>query len=656
MVNYYNSFLKNASAVLAPLYELLKSDVPWRWNKKEQEAFKASKLMLQSSKLLVHYNPSLPLILSCDASPYGLGAVLSHEMPDGTEKPVAYASRTLTPSEKNYAQIEREGLSIIFGVTKFHKYVYGRKFTIRTDHKPLLGLISEKQGISATASARIQRWSLMLSNYSYHLDYKPGSEMANADGLSRLPLPVDMKEVPMPGEPILSLSTISNTLVTAKEIAQWTARDPILSLVVKYTLQGWPPVVGEELMPYFRRRTELSLHDKCLLWGNRVIIPPRAREAILEELHTCHPGIVRMKSLARSYLWWPGLDAEIEAKVRGCNICQQINKRPPSSSLHPWEWPGKPWFRIHVDFAGPFEGKMILVITDSYSKYIDAHIMASASSAGTIQKLRQTFATHGLPVQLVSDNGTCFTSAEFGDFCKQNGIKHTCTAPYHPSSNGLAERAVQTLKNGLRKSVGDLEDRLCRFLLHYRATPQSTTNQSPAELLMGRRPRTRLDLLSPNLQDAVLSKQATMKDHHDPQIAPTAFFCGDAVWAMNMAGTPKWLPGVLEDKTGPVSFLVRLQDDRVWRRHADHLRHRLPRESTPNAPEDDADIPRPFPALRPTVVATPAAITPIPSADSKPEAGTPASPTPMSAESAPSSVVPLRRSQRTIKPPDRLTL
>jgi transposase InsO family protein len=192
-----------------------------------------------------------------------------------------------------------------------------------------------------------------------------------------------------------------------------------------------------------------------------------------------------MKALARSYIWWPKMDSEIEAKVRDCIICQKERKLPLKAMLHPWEWPGQPWYRVHIDYAGPIQGKWILVIVDAHSKYIEGHITASTASNTTISKLRQSFATHGLPRVLVSDNATSFTSREFQAFCQNNGIKHICSSAFHPASNGLAERGVQTVKYGIKKIPGaDMDTRLYRFLARYRVTPQSTTGQAPAELLI----------------------------------------------------------------------------------------------------------------------------------------------------------------------------
>ena len=198
LINYYGKFLPNLSTVLNPLYHLLGKSLHWRWTQSE-DAFIEAKRMLESPKVLVHYDSYRPLVLTCDASPYGIGAVLSHNFPKG-EKPIAYASRSLNTSEARYAQIDKESLAIIFGVTKFHKYLVGRKFTIHTDHKPLMYLFGEHKQIPSTVSARVTRWALQLSGYNYSVSYKPGTEIANADGLSRLPLPITSKELPTPAE------------------------------------------------------------------------------------------------------------------------------------------------------------------------------------------------------------------------------------------------------------------------------------------------------------------------------------------------------------------------------------------------------------------------------------------------------------------------
>jgi len=223
----------------------------------------------------------------------------------------------------------------------------------------------------------------------------------------------------------------------------------------------------------------------------------------MEMLHEGHPGMTRMKAIDQ-VVWWPGIDAQIEKKVNECPECQVNQKSAAVAPLHPWEWPSHPWTRLHIDFAGPLEGRMFLIVVDSYSKWLDAIPVSSANSASIIRELRKLFGTHGIPEIVISDNRTAFTSVEFSEFVKRNGIQHLRTAPYHPATNGLAERVVQTFKTAMKKTTtGSIDARLARFLFHYRTTPNSTTGVSPAKLLMVRRLRTHIDQLCPDLTTKV---------------------------------------------------------------------------------------------------------------------------------------------------------
>ena len=315
LITYCGKFLPQLSSTLAPLYRLLEKQTKWSWGTPQEDAFRAAKQQLTSSCLLVHYDPDKPLVLACDASPYGVGAVLSHCMPDGSEKPIAFASRSLSTAEKKYAQLDKEGLAIVFGVRKFHHFFLGRKFEIRSDHKPLQHLFSESRPVPPMASARIQRWALILAAYDYTISYTIGDQHANADSLSRLPLPTALNDAQPPPELILLIEALQESPVTARDIRKWTDRDPLLSRVRNLLLNGWRDGEEPEMQTFNRKKNELSVQDGCILWGSRVVIPAVGRDKTLEQLHDCHPGVSRMKSLARSLVWWPGIDKDIEKVV-----------------------------------------------------------------------------------------------------------------------------------------------------------------------------------------------------------------------------------------------------------------------------------------------------------------------------------------------------
>ena len=292
-----------------------------------------------------------------------------------------------------------------------------------------------------------------------------------------------------------------------------------------------------------------------------------------------------MKALARSFVWWPQLDRDLENVVQDCEICQTYRHLPPTAPLQPWEWPQRPWARVHIDYAGPLLGRQFLILMDAHSKWIEIKSVTNPTSAATIEHLHSIFATHGLPEMLVSDNGSVFTSSEFEEFTKQNGIRHVRSAPYHPASNGFAERAVQTFKSYMKKETnGTVDTRVSRFL--YRTTPHSTTGITPAEILLGRRPRTRLDLLIPDLSSKVKQRQQAQKSHHDLKIKERTFQAGDTVSVCNFPGDT-WIQGIIDKPSGPPSFYVKLQDGRVIRRHIDHILARSTNSAEISQPNDD---------------------------------------------------------------------
>ncbi|XP_018402050.1 PREDICTED: uncharacterized protein K02A2.6-like [Cyphomyrmex costatus] len=445
VINYYARFISNMHILRRPLDNLLKKDSKWNWSPKCQESFNQFKRILSSKLLLTHYNPQNEIIVAADASNEGLGACILHRFPDHSIKVISHASRSLTEAERKYSQIEKEALAIIFAVTKFHRMIFGRQFILQTDHKPLLQIFGNKKGIPSHTANRLQRWALQLLSYDFKIEYIKTTEFGHADVLSRL---ISHQQRPEEDFVIASVkmetdlfSVLNESLqsfpITFQQIKEATKEDDIIQKVINFTSNSWPQNVDDsDLQPFFRRRNSLTVIQECLLFNDRVVIPQQFHQQILKQLHKGHPGMERMKIIARSYVYWPRIDQQIEEFVRNCRNCALAAKSPIKVPLSSWSLPEKPWQRVHIDFAGPLNGEYYFVLVDAFSKWPEIVPTQTITAQRTIDILQEIFARFGVPESLVSDNGTQFTSEKFQNFCLLQGINHLHTPPFHPSSNG----------------------------------------------------------------------------------------------------------------------------------------------------------------------------------------------------------------------------
>ena len=243
-----------------------------------------------------------------------------------------------------------------------------------------------------------------------------------------------------------------------------------------------------------------------------------------------------------------------------------------------------------------------MVVVDAHSKWPEVIEMKTTTASATIQELRKLFSSYGLPEQLVSDNGPQFVSGELM-FLKRNGVKHIRCAPYHPSSNGAAECFMKTFKDAMK--AGDahgpqFQQRLMNFFLTYRSTPHATTNVAPCTLFLMRQVRTRFDLLRPDVEGRVASKQAAQKQQHDRHSRKRDLFVGQRVMVRNLRPGPGWIPGTIVERNGPLSYLVQVNGNQMWKRHIDHLREMgdSPCTTTTGTPESCSDMNTPGPDSR----------------------------------------------------------
>lgn len=500
MVMFYSKFLPKLNMKLAPLYKLLKKEVKWEWDEKCQLVFDEMKKELCLMTLLTHYDPKKEIIVTCDASDDGIAGVLSHKI-NGDEKPVFFVSRTLSVAEKKYPILHREALAIVFAMEKFYKYVYGHFVEIHSDHKPLEGIFQAKKGAPTVIANRVQRYILRMSIFDYRIKYVKGSDIGHADCLSRLPLNVKSSLVDEIEGKICKVKSLSPK-INVEVIAQFTEGDRKLRKVKENILNGWNnDAVKKELSHYFSKNESLSVEKGCVVHEDRTVIPEALKAATLEILHSNHAGIVNMKKLARQYVYWQGLNNDIEEHVLRCEACQVFRKDKPKKEYKSWPEMKKPFERVHLDFFH-FQGKTYLIFVDSFSHWLEVKFMRKTDANSLIYELNSIFHVFGYPGLIVTDNGPPFNSNVFVNFLKEKGIKKMNSPPYHPASNGSAERAVQTVKSVLRKYVYEfnneslqISEMIQKFIFTYRNTPITKSDVTPSEKVFSFSPRNEFSTL-----------------------------------------------------------------------------------------------------------------------------------------------------------------
>ncbi len=510
----------------------------------------------------------------------------------GKTEIVSFASRSMTETERHYAQIEKEALAITWACEKFETFLLGRTFKVETDHKPLVPLLSTRN--LADVPARIQRFKMRLMKYSFSIKHVPGTQLPTADCLSRAPAKsTSVSELTSEVEAYVNhlatyYSPASPDMLHHLENSQ--RRDEECCNLARLLEQGWPndvkkvPFTLRQWHPY---RNEISHKNGLLCRGDCIIIPRQLRPEILNRLHDGHLGITRCMQRARQAVFWPGLTAEIHRLVERCETCikNQPERKYPMIQT---STPDGPWHKIAIDFM-EFNKQRYLVFVDYYSRYIELARVQTLSTLELIARSREVFARHGIPFEVFTDSGTQFTGAEWQQFARSYGFSISNSSPYYHQSNGEAERAVKTLKMLLLKNLEDP----ALALLTYRATPNAS-GYSPSELLMGRRIRTRLPVLHSQLQqknidpDEVFAWDTTYRDkqarnyntRHRTSTVPPAIPPGTRVYIPDkkIEGTiiksPQELP--------PQTNIVQTTDGTKLRRNSTKLRP-LPPTSPPSA-------------------------------------------------------------------------
>jgi hypothetical protein len=459
MCNYLAKFIPDLASVTAPLRCLLEKDTPWHFEAEQENAVKRLKEMVTSAPVLKYFNPKDPIKVTSDSSKFGLGAVLE-QREEGKWKPVAFASRSLTQSEQNYAQIEKETLSVVCSCEKLKEYLYGQHFVVENDHQPLKAIFSKPL---IKAPARIQRFLLRLQPYMFTFKFVPGKDIPVADTLSRAFLDVSNPEIPESElncfvHMINDQGTISKSKLS--EFATETSKDPDLQKLKNCVLNGWPDKarqVDPAVRPYYSFRDEITLYEDVLLKCDRIIVPSSLRDEMRQKIHHGHHGIEKCKARARSTLYWPGMISEIVDIVSKCDACVENRNYQPSEKLIPHEAPSTPWEKVGTDLF-QLKNKDYLIVVDYTSKYFEVSALPNTLASTVVQHTKSTFARFGIPKTVVSDNGPQYSSHQYKTFAKEWGFQHDTSSPRYPKSNGFVERAIQTVKKTIKKALKSGDD------------------------------------------------------------------------------------------------------------------------------------------------------------------------------------------------------
>jgi hypothetical protein len=585
MVNYYKQFIPNLAVVAAPLTELTKKNVKFRWTDECQNAFEKLKQALCEAPVLIHPDPTQPYVLYTDASDLAVGGILVQKK-DGVEKVVAYLSHKLTGAALSWPAIEKEAYAILYSLKKFHCYLYGAQFEIHTDHKPLRSLFQDEQ-----KNSKLQRWSIQISEYGAPIMYHPGKLNVRADMLSRIAVVTPRtshletpRDIPM----VWDTDCIDdlNELVQ-RQLAQFPGEreEALIQLDGSpYMLQDQilysmaPPFKGAGVMP-------------------RCVLPQQYRQQVIDRCHgdSGHAGFPKTLMKVQEYYVWPGMRKHVQEYLTHCQVCARIAPRAENQPKTPLPIPPRPFHTWGIDLVGPWpknaKGQQYLMTcVDHLTGWAEAIPIRSKGSKGVQDAfMREIVARYGLPSVLVSDNGGEFTSEPFRKWLAFAGIEHHLSSPRHPQSNGKCEKFNGTIQGLLKKLSGGQPRKWSEYLpdalLAYRTNP-SAAGPTPYESVYGQKTRLPRSDLPPELpgerlrnvqraREILTEYQASWKAKYAQRgTAPHQYVPGDMVSVKVVSarkGESQWEPGyeVLRAHQGalllksPAGHEMRVNQERV---------------------------------------------------------------------------------------------
>ena len=598
LVNFLNRYTPKLAELCSPLRKLILKDSHYSPGDPEHAAFDAIKAEFKKKIILPYFDRNKETILQTDASKKGFGAVILQE-----EQPIYYASRALTSAEKNYQNLEREAQAAVWGMEKFHYFLYGRKFILQTDQKPLVSIFRKHM---IDVSPRIQRITIRAWQYDFVPQHIPGRINVIADSLSRV-TPLEFQDSNAEKD-ILAVNFLQYSSIEERErdeMLQETNKDEELQSLKHYISTGWPAKRSQipvSLHPYWNFRDELTVESGILMKNSKILIPETLKQKYLKQIHQGHQGIEACRSRAREFVFWVNINSDLKEMVEKCDICQSQQNSTASVQKYVSEVPPHPWHTLGSDLFY-FQRIDFLVVVDYFSKYLIVRKLPSSTSSAVIKELGMIFSEFGNPLVFRSDNGPCYSSQEFKFFMQNWLVEHRTSSPHYPQSNGLAESMVKVSKNLIEKSIKqDLPWN--RLLLDYRCTPISSEIPSPAEILFGRKFRSSISILPSQVLNDRISKQreliakkegkfyASTQDFRD-RIKALPFEAGQNVWLQN-SDSRKFEEAVIREKCRePNSYMVEIPaTGQCFRRNSNFIK---PRQTDKNSVSID-----PLPTTRVT--------------------------------------------------------
>lgn len=501
MTAYYSKFIPNHSSLLEPLLQLTRKNVAWTWGQEQQTAYDTLRKLIAERTTLSIFKPERTTEIQVDASGSGLGAVLLQRDSESNMHIIAFASRTLTPAERNYAIIEREALAIAFAVERWKVFLWGHTFTIATDHRPLVSIFNSRDTLQV--NQRISRFVQRLLPYQYCVYYKAGPENVIADFFSRV-LPtnsvIEDASPDLDNSSFLVNSILSDTSLSRTDLQNATKTDPEMKIIQKWLAGSAISDEEKRIVSHFQSvKHELCFVANVLLRGTERIVPPRhLRNTLIQLSHEAHQGQTRTFSQLQLHYWWPRMFKEVQDYVSTCSQCNESAKTTKFVTVDPVkiDVPEQPWTKIGIDLIGPMydlstRNRYAITLMDYTSKFPYMRFLSQIDSRAIIDFLISVFAVEGYPDTVVSDNGPQFISKEFTDFLHQNSIQHLRTPVYHARANGLIERWNRTIKYqiDIAKRSHDFYKYISNFLAAFRSTPHNETKVTPSFLLHGRQMR-----------------------------------------------------------------------------------------------------------------------------------------------------------------------